>query len=160
MRRMNTLMVCFALAASPASADTSRELLREQFERSIQAIATEIDGVIGLTLEDLGTGEQYSLNGDVVFTQASAIKLPILIELFRQVEQWQTLGFAPVRERWMTHALPVGTQMRVKLPDGDVLGRFSGIDERGSLLLGSNGESRRIDMGDVFALPATNERAD
>lgn len=83
-----------------------------------------------------------------------------LERLFWHIGQWQTQGFAAVRERWMSFALPVGTQMRVKLPDGDALGRFSGIDERGSLLLGSDGDVRRIDMGDVFALPATNERAD
>ncbi len=88
-----------------------------------------------------------------------ALLSAFLERLFWHIAQWRELGFEPIRERWMSYALPVGTQMRVKLPDGDVLGSFSGIDARGSLLLGSDGEARRIDVGDVFPVLATNERA-
>ncbi len=76
-----------------------------------------------------------------------------LERLFWHTEQWQTHGFAPIRERWLSFALPAGTDMRVRLPNSEVFGRFSGIDERGSLLLDTDGGSQRIDMGDVFPLP-------
>jgi len=79
------LISMFAAASVPA--EPSRDLLRVQFEQSISEIVAEVDGVLGVVLEDLATGERLAINGDVVFTQASAIKLPILIELFRQVEQ-------------------------------------------------------------------------
>ena len=46
-----------------------------------------MDGVVGVTITDLKTDESFSVNGDIVFTQASAIKLPVLVELFRQVEE-------------------------------------------------------------------------
>jgi len=87
MRWLSTLWVVVPLVAVSAPAEQSQALLREQFERSIREIAAEVDGVMGVTVEDLTTGDRFSINGDVVFTQASAIKLPILIELFRQVEQ-------------------------------------------------------------------------
>lgn len=73
--------------------------------------------------------------------------------LFWHTEQWQTHGFKPIRERWLSFALPSGTDMRVRLPEREVFGRFSGIDERGSLLLDTDGGSQRIAMGDVFPLP-------
>ncbi len=119
----------------------------------------------------IGTGVNVELSPaeipDVTSLHEEGAKISVesllcafLERLFWYSEQWQESGFEPIRERWMLYALPVGTEMRVKLSDGGVLGRFSGIDERGSLLLGSDGEVRRIDMGDVFPVLTTNERAD
>jgi beta-lactamase class A len=63
-----------------------QEILRERFEREVREIASRVDGVLGVTILDPATGDRLSVQGDVVFTQASAIKLPILVELMRQVE--------------------------------------------------------------------------
>ena len=35
---------------------------------------------------DLSTGERFAVRDDLVFPQASAIKVPILLELFRRAE--------------------------------------------------------------------------
>lgn len=69
------------------SSQTPQEILRARFEERVRAIARDVDGVLGVRITDLKTGEGFSVNGDVVFTQASAIKLPLLVELFRQVEE-------------------------------------------------------------------------
>jgi beta-lactamase class A len=61
-------------------------LLRERFEREVREIASGVDGVLGVTIVDPKTGDRISVNGGVVFTQASAIKLPVLVELMRQAE--------------------------------------------------------------------------
>lgn len=63
-----------------------KELLRERFEKEVRQIASGVDGVLGVTILDPMTGDRVSVNGGVVFTQASAIKLPVLVELMRQVE--------------------------------------------------------------------------
>ena len=67
--------------------ETPQEVLRARLEHKIRAIADGVDGVVGVTIQDLTTTERFALRGDTVFTQASAIKLPVLVELFRQVEQ-------------------------------------------------------------------------
>ena len=67
--------------------DSSRQFLRSQFETTVGSLAQSIDGVVGVSVKALDTGESFSLNGDVVFTQASAIKLPVLIEFLLQVEE-------------------------------------------------------------------------
>ena len=67
--------------------DSSRQFLRSQFETTVGSLAQSIDGVVGVSVKALDTGESFSLNGDVIFTQASAIKLPVLIELLLQVEE-------------------------------------------------------------------------
>ena len=73
-----------ALLAEPSS--DARQLLRERFEADVTQIASRVDGVLGVTILDPATGERISVHGNVVFTQASAIKLPVLVELMRQVE--------------------------------------------------------------------------
>jgi beta-lactamase class A len=64
-----------------------KQALRAAFEESVHNIIDETDGIIGVTIKDLVTGETMSVNGDMVFTQASAIKLEILLELFRQQKE-------------------------------------------------------------------------
>ena len=80
-----------------------------------------------------------------------------LARWFAHIETWREAGFAPIRKRWLSFAPPEGTDMGVRLPRGDVFGRFSGIDERGSLLIETSGGPQRIDMGDVFPLPPATE---
>jgi beta-lactamase class A len=55
----------------------------------IAAIQREIDafaGTVGVAAKNLGTGEEIRVNADDETGTASTIKVPILIELFRQVE--------------------------------------------------------------------------
>ncbi len=63
-----------------------QQILRERFEKEVREIVSRVDGVLGVTILDPLTSDRVSVNGGVVFTQASAIKLPILVELMRQVE--------------------------------------------------------------------------
>lgn len=66
---------------------TPQEILKASFERDIERLASGVDGVMGVAIRDLETGERFAIQGDAVFTQASAIKLPVLVELLYQVEE-------------------------------------------------------------------------
>lgn len=81
------LMSFWMLLLFLAPPETPQEVLRARLEHRIRTIADGVDGVFGVAIQDLTTGERFALRGDTVFTQASAIKLPVLVELFRQVEQ-------------------------------------------------------------------------
>ena len=74
----------FILLSEPSS--DPRQLLRQRFETEVTEIASRVDGVLGVTILDPATGDRISVQGGTVFTQASAIKLPILVTLMRQVE--------------------------------------------------------------------------
>jgi beta-lactamase class A len=63
---------------------TTSDVLRAKFETEVQKFADGLDGVVGVAFIDLATGESFGVNGDLVFTQASAIKIPILVELLKQ----------------------------------------------------------------------------
>jgi beta-lactamase class A len=90
MRYSCTIFFTFLFLNGGSFAQTSpKEVLRQNLEKKIQEIVAEVDGVVGLSIRSLSSDETLSINvnGDMAFTQASAIKLPLLFELFRQVEE-------------------------------------------------------------------------
>ncbi len=76
--------------------------------------------------------------------------LPILgARILAWYEAWQK-GFAPLRAAWLARAGGLGAAIRVRLPDGEIEGRFDGLDEAGRLLLTTPGGRRAIAAGEVF----------
>ena len=84
-----------------------------------------------------------------------AMFLDILADSFaRWIGRWRAEGLAPVRERWVDCAHPVGTALTARLPDGSgIQGLFVGLDVDGALILRlADGERRVIHAADVFLL--------
>ncbi len=54
---------------------------------AIHGIEAGLDGVLGLALKDLETGQTLLLNEREVFPQASSIKIALLLEVFKQAEE-------------------------------------------------------------------------
>ncbi|RYD53749.1 MAG: biotin--[acetyl-CoA-carboxylase] ligase [Sphingomonadales bacterium] len=77
-----------------------------------------------------------------------------LAEIFaRWLSRWRD-GIAPVRERWLARAHPIGTALTARLADGtSVDGLFDGLTGDGALMLRlADGTVRVIHAGDVFLL--------
>jgi beta-lactamase class A len=87
--RLTALAVFLSLAATPSAAPQPplTAELRARFERRIEDIAAHVDGVVGYSIVDLTTGERIGHLEREVFPTASAIKLAIVYELFKQVEE-------------------------------------------------------------------------
>jgi len=85
------LALLCAAAAQPAAAQQSRPakelLLWQKLDASIQTESRNLDGVLGVAIEDLSSGHTLLLNADEVFPTASTIKIAILAELYRQAQQ-------------------------------------------------------------------------
>ena len=62
-------------------------LLEKKTIHALEDLAAKLDGVMGVAAIDLTTGHTISLNGATVFPQASSIKIPIMIQVFRQIGQ-------------------------------------------------------------------------
>ncbi len=58
----------------------------ERLRARLQELANAFPGTLGVSVRDIATGQQISINGDRAFPMASAYKIPILVEVFRQVE--------------------------------------------------------------------------
>ena len=83
--------VLFALlaAASSAGAQTPAAELKTRFEARVREIAARVDGVVGYSIVDLTNGDRVSHLDSATFPTASAIKLAIVYELFKQAEEGQ-----------------------------------------------------------------------
>jgi beta-lactamase class A len=66
--------------------DKKLESLWTKLESTINDIDRNLDGVLGVAIEDLSTGQRLLLHGDSVFPQASSIKIAVLAELYRQAQ--------------------------------------------------------------------------
>jgi BirA family biotin operon repressor/biotin-[acetyl-CoA-carboxylase] ligase len=80
--------------------------------------------------------------------------LEVLAESFaRWLARWRD-GIAPVRDRWLARAHPIGTALTARLADGSsVDGLFDGLDRDGALILRlADGRTRVIHAADVFLL--------
>jgi len=63
------------------------QILWQKLGASIGEIDQHLDGVMGVAMEDLTTGDHYFLHEDEVFAQASSIKITVLANLYLQVQQ-------------------------------------------------------------------------
>jgi beta-lactamase class A len=78
------VLACVATAAF--AQPSVGELLEQKTLARLHAYADAHEGVIGVAAIDLTNGRTFSLHGDTVFTQASSIKIPLMIELFRAAQ--------------------------------------------------------------------------
>jgi beta-lactamase class A len=72
-----------AVAQAPATAAE----LRAKLERRLEGIAAALDGVMGYAIVDLTSGDRIGHLDRAVFPTASTIKLAIVYELFKQVDE-------------------------------------------------------------------------
>lgn len=77
------LLTCTGLGQAQ---EEHREILRQKFQEELESIAWGFDGVAGIHVIDVMDGDVFDVDGDLIFPQASAIKIPILLELFRRAE--------------------------------------------------------------------------
>lgn len=94
MQEMNKalLSLCLAMFLSCSSLTVSaqvaaKELLRQKTEEQIREVLLSSPGLTGVVAVDLTSGEKIAFNADIAFPQASAIKIPILMEVFKQAHQ-------------------------------------------------------------------------
>ena len=56
-------------------------------KEKIEEVAEGLEGTLGVAVKHLGTGKEVLINGDDFFPLASALKVPVLITLYRQVDE-------------------------------------------------------------------------
>lgn len=79
-------VAAFPQSSTPASSQ-KQQLLRDKLEETIRDVDSRLDGVVGVSILDLTSGETITYHADEVFPTASSIKVALLAELYRQNEQ-------------------------------------------------------------------------
>ena len=88
---------CFLLIVATAFAQTApnpsttpaekRQVLWQKLQSTISDVDQHLDGVMGVAIEDLATGDHFFLHENEVFAQASSIKITVLAQLYLQAQQ-------------------------------------------------------------------------
>ena len=86
---MVAVLALLAVLAMPAGVPQPEHLdqLATKLQHELQRIATAAPGVVGIAVVDIGSGKRFGVNEDLLFPQGSAIKIPILIELYRHADR-------------------------------------------------------------------------
>jgi len=114
MRKLILLAAAFTCLPTVALAQPDNwELVRKKTEAKLAEIAAGTRGIVGLAAVDLTSGERLGTNENLVFPQGSAIKVPILLELYRQAAE----GKFKLTDR-------LGVEKRQQVGGSGVLGQF------------------------------------
>lgn len=85
------ITACFAQSVNnfppAAHPNEKHKILWQKLEFTIHDVDQHLDGVMGLAIEDLSSGDHFFLHEDEVFAQASSIKIAVLANLYLQAEQ-------------------------------------------------------------------------
>ena len=73
----------------------------------------------------------------------------LMANLMVWLDTWEKDGFGAVRDAWLRHAA-ADKPITVRLGPETLAGTFTGIDERGALILDQNGRTRIVTAGEVF----------
>src|SRR5580704_2236780 len=119
---MRLTVVVFLMASTTVhAADTplnaKQQVLWDHLRQSIAEVEQRLDGVMGVAVLDLNSGQNLLIRPDEVFPQASSIKIAVLAELYHQAQQSThgVSGKAALTDRYVLRAADV-------VPDSSILG--------------------------------------
>jgi beta-lactamase class A len=117
------IIICFLIFAAQLRAQSfatlepsptgKQQVIWEKFRLSINEIDRNLDGVLGIAIEDLQTGQRLFLHENEVFPQASSIKIALLAELYHQA-QLSTRDRAKLTDMYTMQASDL-------VPDSDIM---------------------------------------
>jgi beta-lactamase class A len=109
------LASCAAQSAPPPTA--KQQLLWDHLRATVADVERHLDGVLGVAILDLTTGQELTLHPDEVFPQASSIKIAVLAELYHQTEEGRqgASGRANLADPYVVRATDL-------VPDSDIMG--------------------------------------
>ncbi|HPY29253.1 MAG TPA: class A beta-lactamase-related serine hydrolase [Verrucomicrobiota bacterium] len=87
MNLKHLLMLGLATASLLPAQEANRQVVHQKTEIRLREIAARTRGALGFVALDLTSGERFALNETLTFPQASAIKIAILMEVYKQAEE-------------------------------------------------------------------------
>ena len=114
-------------------------LSRQPPENQVRFPATTLEAVLGQKVKQDAVIELLCKEFDLWF------------------RRWQAEGFEPLKDAWLASAFGIGDTIVATTGNGQVKGRFKGLDEDGTLILADEkGKRHFVTAGDVF-FPERNE---
>ena len=83
---MSTL-AAFPQCCPEKPAAEKQQVLWQKLQEELRGVDQKLDGVMGLAVKDLTSGETFFIHGDEIMPQASSIKIAVLASLYLQAQQ-------------------------------------------------------------------------
>jgi len=127
-------------------------------DRTAGALAVAIG--IGVNCESHPAQTPYpvtDLKGEGAAVTVEALFEALTASMAQRLAQWRRgAGFTEIRADWIARAAGIGSDMRARLPDREIIGRAEGLDNHGRLLLRlRDGSLQAIAAGEVFPMTGT-----
>jgi beta-lactamase class A len=102
--------------AADAPLNAKQQALWDHLRLAVVAVEQQLDGVLGVAILDLNSGQQLLIRPDEVFPQASSIKIAVLAELYHQAQQSAhgVSGKATLKDRYVVRSADI-------VPDSAIL---------------------------------------
>src|SRR5882724_3887626 len=68
-------------------ATEKQQALWQKLQEELRTVDKGLDGVMGLAVKDVTSGETFFIHGDEIMPQASSIKIAVLANLYLQAQQ-------------------------------------------------------------------------
>jgi beta-lactamase class A len=103
------LLSTVTVHAADTAFNAKQEVLWDHLRLAIAGVEQELDGVLGVAVLDLSSGQQLLVRADEVFPQASSIKIAVLAELYHQAQQSEhgVSGKATLKDRYVVRAADI-----------------------------------------------------
>lgn len=115
------VLICLLASGTAHAADTplnaKQQALWDQLRTAVAGVEQRLDGVMGVAILDLNSGQQLLIRPDELFPQASSIKIAVLAELYHQAQESAhgMNGKATLKDRYVVRAADI-------VPDSFILG--------------------------------------
>ena len=161
-----------ALAAHDAVVEVAadlKRLLAIKWPNDLLLAGAKLGGILieaesGISAVAIGIGvncDSHPTEADFPATDLAAAGTPISaavlfsalsVKMLGRLAQWNAgEGFSTIRTDWLARAAGMGENVRVRLAERELVGRFEALDEAGGLVLRlPDGSARTIAAGDVF----------
>jgi beta-lactamase class A len=107
------VLVCLLWSAAVHAADSpvnaKQQALWDHLRLAVAEAEQRLDGVLGVAILDLTSGQQLLIRPDEIFPQASSIKIAVLAELYHQAQQSAhgVSGKATLNDRYVVRAADI-----------------------------------------------------
>jgi beta-lactamase class A len=85
------VLLCTTAAHTQCCPDTpttnKRQVLWQKLQEDLRNVDRKLDGIMGLAVKDLASGDTFFINPDEIMPQASSIKIAILANLYLQAQR-------------------------------------------------------------------------
>lgn len=98
---INLVIFAYTLSAQPENWN----IVHQKTEAALGEIVGNLRGVMGIAALDLTSGERFAVNENMLFPQGSAIKIPVLMEVYKQANEGK---FKLTDLRWVDKQHKVG----------------------------------------------------